>query len=111
MTERDEILEIVLAERIPMLVVDGLEHSQEAAMSRDGHANHTACDESAGLIHMAEKTGIVLNVVDYNRLPGSSDVSRNTLSVPESSLANRLSLFAMGHIEIQFAGSFLQQEK
>ena len=28
MTERDEILEIILAERFPILVVDGLEHPQ-----------------------------------------------------------------------------------
>ena len=111
MTERDEILEIVLAERIPILVVDGLKHPQKAAMSRDGHTDHIARDESAGLIDMAEETGIVLDIVDDTRLSGSSDMSRNTLPVPETSLANSLALLAMGHIKIQSAGGFIQQEE
>ncbi len=111
MTERHEILEIVLTEQIPIFVVDGLEHPQKAAMSRHGDTDHTARDESAGLIHMAEETGIALDIVDDNRLSGSSDVSRNTLPAQKTSLPNSLTFFAMGHIEIQFAGRLLQQEQ
>src|SRR6267143_902909 len=80
-------------------------------MSRDGHTDHIARHESAGLIHMAEKTDIVLDIVDDNRLSGSSDVSCNTLPMPETNLANSLALLAMDHIKIQFARGFLQQEK
>ena len=80
-------------------------------MSRDGHTDHIARDKSAGLIHMAEETGIVLDIVDDDGLSGPSDVSRNTLSTPETSLSNGFALLAMGHIEIQFAGGFIQQEE
>jgi hypothetical protein len=111
MTERDEILEIVLAERTPVLPVDGLEDPQKTAMGGDRHTDHTARDESTDLIHMAEETGIVLNIVDDNRLSGSSDVSRDTLSVPETSLTNSLALLTVGHIEIQFAAGFIHQKE
>jgi len=111
MTERDEILEIVLAERTPVLLVDGLEHPQKTAMSRDGHTDHTARDESTDLIHIAEETGIVLNIVDDNRLSGSSDVSRDTLPVTETSLTDNLALLTVGHIEIQFAAGFIHQKE
>lgn len=80
-------------------------------MSRDGHTDHIARDKSAGVIHLAEETDIVLDIVDDDRLSGSSDMSRNTLPAPETSLANSLALLAMGHIEMQFAGGFIQQEE
>ena len=92
-------------------MINGLEHTQKMAMSRDGHTDHIARDKSAGLIHMTEETGIVLDIVDDDGLSGSSDMSRNTLPLPETSLANGLALLAMGHIEIQIAGGFIQQEK
>ncbi len=95
--ERDEILEIVLAEQIPILVIDGLEHTQKAAMSRDWHTDHIARDKSAALIRVAEETGIVLDIVDDNRLSSSSDISRNTLSASETSLPYGRAPLAMAH--------------
>src|SRR4029077_5970311 len=72
MAERHKILEIVLVEGISIFVVDGLKNPQKVAMSRNGHTDHTARHESAGLIHMAEETGIALDIVDDNGLSGSS---------------------------------------
>jgi hypothetical protein len=109
MTECNEIIELVLAERFPIYVIDCLEHTQKVAMSRDGHTDHITRNKSAGFIHMAEETDIVLDIVDDNGLSGLSDVSRNALSAPETNLSNGLALLTMGHIEIQFAGDFIQQ--
>ena len=111
MTERDKILEIVLAEQFSIFMIDGLEHTQQMAMSRDRHTDHIPRDKAAGLIHMAKEPGILLDIVDDDRLSGSSHMSRYTLSLPETSLANDLPLLSMGHIEIQIAGGFIQQKE
>jgi hypothetical protein len=111
MTKRDEILEIVIPELFAMFMINGLEHTQKMAMSRDRHTDHIARDKSAGLIHMTEETGILLDIVDDDGLSGSSDMSRYPLPLPETGLANGLSLLAMDHIEIQITGGFIQQEK
>src|ERR1043165_1829762 len=111
MTKRNEILEILLAERFPILMIDGLEHTQQVAMSCDRHTHHIARDESTGLIHVSEETGVVLDIVDNDRLSGSSDIACETLSMAETSLANSLPLFSVGDIEIQFSRGFIQQEE
>src|SRR5262245_21604268 len=107
MAERDEILEIVLIEQFPILMIDGLEHAQQMAMSRDRHTDHIARDKPTGLIHLAEKTGVMLDIVDDDGLSGSSDMACYPLSKPKTRLTNRLPLLSMGDIEIQFSCDFI----
>ena len=80
-------------------------------MGRDGHTDHIARDKSAGLIHLAEETGIVLYIVDDDGFSSSSDMSCDPLPLPETSLANGFPLLSMGHIEIQITGGFIQQKE
>jgi len=111
MAERNKILEVILAERLAVFVINGLQYAQQMAVSRYGHTDHVARNESAGLIHMAEEMGVVLDVINDDGLSGSGDMPRNSLSAPEPGSSNRFALHAVGHIEIQFAGRFIQQEE
>ena len=111
MAERNEILEVLLAERFAIFVINGLQYTQQLAVSRDGHTDHVARDESARLIHMAEEVDVVLDVINDQGLSGPGDVARNSLPAPEPGLSNGLTLHAVSHIEIQITGWFIQQEE